>query len=296
MPFADSQVIRGTIGSYLLAVLLGATILIGPGVDLSTAVFQAASAFGNVGLTMGPAPSFGDWTTYVILLPLALLGGLGIPVLLDLFTAIPARRRPHPHTVWAITLSAAVFLAGSALVFVIETVSETPFRQAVLLSAGESINSRSAGLPTGAVAQLTRGSQWIAMVLMAIGACPAGCGGGIKLTTIFVLARETRRLLAGGIIGRIFGAACAWFGIYLLIVLGAAILLAVTQPQLGGDRLLFLSISATSNVGSSPDPVSLTGSGLYILAAAMMLGRFIPLGVIWWTARHIESETDVAIG
>ncbi len=295
MPYTDWQIAQSAIFVYLLAVLLGATGLIGPKVHLASALFQAASAFGNVGLSLGAMPGAMDRTTHLILLPLAFIGGLGIPVVHDLAAAVASRTRLHSHTIWALTMSAAVFLVGLGLILLIETLGGTPIRQAVALGSAESLNSRSAGLPIGAFAALSRASQWIVLILMAIGACTAGTGGGIKATTLLVLVRDTGRLLSGRIVGRIFAAACAWFGIYLLILLATTILLVATQPQLSGDRVLFLAVSAASNVGTSHEPVSITGVGLYTLSGAMLLGRMLSLGVLWWTAKNV-ADTDVAVG
>ena len=46
---------------------------------------------------MGNDPMLLDWRTHTILLPLAILGGLGLPVLMDLADAVRRKRISH-HT------------------------------------------------------------------------------------------------------------------------------------------------------------------------------------------------------
>ena len=66
--------------------------------------------------------------------------------------------------------------------------------------------------------------------------------------------------------------------------------LAGLTSDLPPDRLLFLSISAASNVGICYDPVSITGPALWVLSGTMLLGRIIPLGMIWCVWRKAAQE------
>jgi Trk-type K+ transport system membrane component len=124
---------------------------------------------------------------------------------------------------------------------------------------------------------------------MAVGASSAGTGGGIKITTLAVLFTGLLHTFRRRQPGRLFAVAATWVGIYCLIAFLCLIALLVTQPQLAPDRLLFMSISALSNVGLSKDPISLTGPGLYILSITMLLGRLIPLAILWWTAMTVRD-------
>jgi hypothetical protein len=66
------------------------------------------------------------------------------------------------------------------------------------------------------------------------------------------------------------------------------------SPDRTADYLLFLSVSATANAGLAYDRLSIVGQGMHTLTAAMLLGRAVPLIVLWWTART-TPEADVAI-
>jgi Trk-type K+ transport system membrane component len=129
---------------------------------------------------------------------------------------------------------------------------------------------------------------------MAIGACPAGTGGGLKLTTLAEIGHGARHSLANQPAGRAFGFALAWLGLYGLIAGVSLLLLVCCEPQLSGDRLLFLAVSAASNVGLSHDAVNLTGPGLYVLSGTMLLGRLTPILLLVHMART-GTEADILV-
>ena len=130
---------------------------------------------------------------------------------------------------------------------------------------------------------------------MLVGASPGGTGGGLKSTTLAELFRGVRRTLRGESPGRPFGIAMVWVGTYLGLVLVSVLALASTEKQLPGDRVLFLTVSALSNVGLSHDPVALTIPGAYFLSAMMLAGRMTPLLILWWMADTAQGA-EVAVG
>jgi trk system potassium uptake protein TrkH len=133
------------------------------------------------------------------------------------------------------------------------------------------------------------------LVLMFIGASPAGTGGGLKTTTLYELGRGARAALLGRSPGRILGIALVWLCAYTIIILVTMAILLALESALAGDRALFIAVSAAANVGLSADPISITGNGLYALAATMLLGRVLPWVVLWWAALT-TPEADIAVG
>jgi len=93
----------------------------------------------------------------------------------------------------------------------------------------------------------------------------------------------------------VFGIALTWLGAFAALVFAALLLLLWTEPGLDADRIFLIAVSAASNVGLSHDRVGIAGSGLHILTLTMLLGRLLPLAILWWVMKHAE-ETDVAIG
>lgn len=304
LPYSDRRVILAAMVYPLVAILIGASLLVSQERDTFAAIFQAASAFGNSGVSIGKLSGLLDWRTHFILMPLALLGGLGLPVLMEIFDRIRGRGKFSFHSRIVLSMTGGIYLFA-LFIFILLQQMELPFeevgheqpsrtREVVLSSSAAAINSRTAGLPLAPLSAVPRAMQWTMLVLMLIGASPAGTGGGLKTTTLFILCRGVRQVLAARAVNRIFGIAAIWLVSYLMICFLTLILLLWTAPQMPADRLLFLTVSAVSNVGLSHDPVSLTRSSLFILSAAMLLGRMIPLLILWWTA-STTRDADVAV-
>ena len=130
---------------------------------------------------------------------------------------------------------------------------------------------------------------------MVIGANPASTGGGVKTTTFVEIVRGIGNALAGRPVSRAFGIAAIWLAGYCAIVILGFICLLWQAPDLPSDRLLFLSISAASNVGLSHDSLSMVLSGLVTLSLVMLLGRIAPMLVLWWMA-ETTNDSEIAVG
>lgn len=300
MPHTVPQILWAAATSILLTTLGGAAALIGAAGSVFEALFQATCAFGNSGLWLGDFPTTVGGATYLVLLPLVILGGLGLPVIIEvsdrLFGGPPLSR--HSRVVLTLT---GTFYIGALLALVLAQVSAAwgggwPAWHSTLASCSvAAINTRSAGLPFQSPAAFTPAGQWILMLLMLVGASPAGTASGVKTTTLWQLCRGIRGMLRGSPVPRIVGIAAVWlFGFALMLIVGI-LLLASLEPQLSPDRLLFLACSAVGNVGLSHDPVSTTGPGLLVLSALMLAGRLAPLAVLWWIA-ETTGGVDVVVG
>ena len=298
MPHNAVQIALAAVTAQIIAVVVGAAALAAPGSNVFDALVQAASAFGNCGLWIGPFPSTSALSTYLVLLPLGMIGGLGLPVLIDLTNAVTGRSRLLPYSRLVLALSGFAYLAG----FVALLLAQAPaamgagwdaWRNTLASCTIAAINTRTAGLPFQSPAAFTAAGQWLLMLLMILGASSAGTAGGLKLTTLWQLFRGTGDALAGRAAQRVTGIAAVWVGIYVGALLLGMIVLAEVQSQIPADRLLFLAISALSNVGLSHDPVSITGPGLLVLSALMLIGRLTPFAILWWMARTTKAEVLV---
>lgn len=289
----------------LAAVLLYAT-LTGAGVwgimrqssaTLLEACVLACSALGNVGLYLN-LPSTGDRLVHTVLLPLVFVGGLGVPVVLDLLGRLVRRRdRITSHTWAALSMGLGLYLLGIGLVLLYRWMLPAidPPREALINASALSLNARTAGFPFVFADQFPRATQWAMMLLMAIGGASAGLAGGIKTTTLAAIAAGARNALLGRPVSRVLGVAVVWVAAYLGVVLLAMLTLLVTEPQIPADRMLFEVISAASNVGLSFGPVSLVGPGMYVLCLTMLLGRLLPLIILVQLARTTD-EADHLVG
>jgi len=284
--YTDRQIMRTTlvIEAFLL---FGVTPFFLPITDSVIPAAQLAiGAFANSGVSWGRLPDATSWATHVIILPLTVLGGLGIPVILELWNWLLRRNPLSAHTDISTKLTAAVYLLGvvGMLGLFFFEYGDVPPRAAMMASVS-AVDARSLGLDIVPLSTWPTGVSWCVMGLMLIGACPGSAGGGLFVTTFATLWTGVRRSFTGAPAGRPFAIVCVWIAMYALAVGVTVLALVATAGQGAGDRLLFLAISALGTVGLSHDPISLVGPPLHILTIAMLLGRLAPLAMLWWLGR-----------
>jgi trk system potassium uptake protein TrkH len=292
------QIILSAFLFEFLAAMAGAAAIIHHGRTLFDAVFQSAAAFGNCGLATGSVSGARDGATYVLLV-LAVLGGLGLPVLMELYDALWGLRSPSAHSRRVLRCAAAVYLLAFLALLLCqwpppESRNWSGWQQVIATSNLEAINSRTAGMHFERIDVLPRAAQWLLIVLMAVGASSAGTGGGIKSNTFVQLWRGVRNVLRGLPVGRDFGIACVWLTAYAMLALTGLLVLLIMNDELAADQMLFVVVSAVSNVGLSHNPIAVTGASLHILSALMLLGRLTPLCILWWMA-ETTNDADLAV-
>jgi trk system potassium uptake protein TrkH len=273
---------------------------------------QTAAAWGNSGIYVDVPPAANQVYTHVVLLPLSVFGGLGLVVVIQIFDALLRRTPLLPHSRIVLQMTALLFLIGMIGCVLLQLMdlealgwrrTKDPWLPAakhllpsILVNASVmSVNARTAGMNILPVYAFPHGMAFFIMLLMMVGASPAGTGGGLKSTTIYELFRAPWRALRGLPVSRAFGIAASWLGLYLLALAFFQIMLLWSEPQMPGDRVLFVTISALSNVGLSHDVLSMTRSSLLLVSAAMFFGRITPLLIIWWMA-DTTREAEVVVG
>jgi trk system potassium uptake protein TrkH len=307
LAWPDRRIYVAVLAAEVVVLLIGAfadTTVVG-------GMTQAAAAWGNSGLHVDPPPAASDVYTHVVLLPLAVLGGLGIVVVLQLLDFLLHKTPLLRHTQVVLRMTAMLFLLGFAGCVLLqlfdlealgmrkgESWSEALRRlyPRVLTDASVmSLNARTAGMNVLPVYAFPRAMAFLILLLMVVGASPGGTGGGLKTTTVYELFTGPLRALRGLPTSRAFGVAAAWAGMYLLAVAFFQMALLWAEPQMPGDRVLFVTVSALSNVGLSHDVLSMTRSSLLLVSAAMFFGRIAPLLILWWMA-DTTRDADVAVG
>ncbi len=202
-------------------------------------VFHAVSAFCNAGFALQSdslIPYRGAWQVYGAIVPLIVVGGLGFPVLSDLWQLAklrlqrflasisrnPAHRGPAKRRVLSLH-TRLVLLASGVLIFV-PTLLFFILESDPLLSSGPgtvppesqkmvdggvmdrlldsfflSITCRTAGFNTVEmnVDSMTSSSHFLASLLMFIGGSPASTAGGVKTIGIAVLILGVTATLQG---------------------------------------------------------------------------------------------------
>lgn len=252
--------------------------------------FQAVSAFNNAGFSTYSTSMIGFATDWWIKVPLMLgiiAGGIGFPVLFELF------RRPRPVRRWSINTRITVIgtvgllAIGLAATLVLEwsnpsTLAPLGVLDKTLAAAFHSVSSRTAGFNSVDIGAMHPETWAVTDVLMFIGGGSAGTAGGIKVTTFLLLGyviwseiRGEREVIVG--LRRVSNATVrqaltvALLGV-AVVAAGTIGLLLLTDQSL--DRVLFESVSAFATVGLSTGiTADLPGAGHLILIVLMFVGR-----------------------
>jgi trk system potassium uptake protein TrkH len=210
-------------------------------------VFHSVSAFCNAGFDIlgriapysSLVPYASDALVIIPVMALIVIGGLGFFVWDDITENKWRISKYHLHSKVMITGTFVLIIGGAILFNLLEadhTFKEMGTGERILSSFFASVTPRTAGFNSIPVSEMSEGGTFLSMILMLIGAGPGSTGGGMKVTTVFVillvvLARVRnrddlnvygRRLEDGAL-----RTAASSAGIYLmLIVMGTLILCA----------------------------------------------------------------------
>jgi Trk-type K+ transport system membrane component len=301
LPYSDREIAVSSLILFLVLIAAGSIPLIAAGHGATPSFMLATSALANSGAHFGPLPRLLSWQTHLVLLPLAILGGLGSPVLIELVALLRMKGRLSDYSKTVLAGTAWIYIVTFGLIAAMQFVETESFTGKLLKifssSSALSIDTKTAGFAIEGAqpSDLPRSAQWLLLLPMILGGWAAGTAGGIKVNTIIGISRGITQGLRGGSIGRPVAIAAVWIGLYLALTILFFLMLLWSEPDLPADRLLFLTISALSNVGLSHDPISMTGSGLDVLSCAMLLGRLTPLGMLWWMAMTTR-EGEMPVG
>jgi trk system potassium uptake protein TrkH len=300
LPFTDAELIWSAFIVEAVVLLVGSSLLWEVDRPPFESMFLAGSSFGNCGQYVADPSRVSTELVHAIILPLSILGGLGLPVLMELWCAIVFRAKLSVHSKTVLAASAWLYVIGLVLVLVLSfngpgLPTWTNIRNQIPTSSVLSVESRTGGLAIAAIKDVPLPATWILVVLMMIGASPAGTGSGLKTTTIAELILGVRKLLRGQTPGRPFAIAFVWLAIYLGLLLGAMLLLSHVSGSDSADNILFDAVSAMSNVGFTAVPVADQKSVMFAYCAIVLVGRMAPLMVLWWMA-ETTSDADLAIG
>jgi trk system potassium uptake protein TrkH len=173
---------------------------------LFIAVFHAVSAFCNAGFSLF-TDSMSAYHNSILLNTtislLIVLGGLGFPVLYELLNLLRTKSRQNRLSIQAKTvfLTSFVLIISGALLFGLleyrKTAADHSPGSIVLTSLFQSITARTAGFNTVDIAGIKDVTAALLLFLMFIGASPGSCGGGVKTTTLAILAASSVSRMKG---------------------------------------------------------------------------------------------------
>jgi trk system potassium uptake protein TrkH len=287
-------------------------------------VFHAVSAFCNAGFDL--QGGFASLLPYrdslwvnAVIAGLIQAGALSYIVLADVWTT-RAWRRLALDTKLVLVVNAALLLGGAVVFAGVEwdaSLAGQPAWARVMGAVFQSVAARTAGFASVNLAEVQTATLFVWVGLMAIGGASGSTAGGVKLTTVGVVATAVYSTLRGEEEAQVFGRrlptplvfrAMAVIALFLLFHFLATLLLALSE-DLGGDRdfpfiaLMFEAMSGLATVGLSTGITpALTDAGKLILCGTMFLGRIGPLTLAYalqrrqHRARFRFAETPVRIG
>jgi len=282
-------------------------------------VFHAIMAFCNAGFPTIPGddllPYAGNWLIIGALVAVITLGGLGFPVLADLYN-YPEDRRLSVHSRVVLITSAVLVVVGVLSVAFFEwtnpnTLGGQSFNSKATMSLFQGVTPRTAGFSTVSYPEMRESTLLVQVVLMFIGTAPTSTGGGIKVTTLALVAlivvaqvrgQENITLFWRTLPRALVSRALSILALASLLVLTSTLALMISD---GLDLLpaLFEVTSAFGTVGLSLDTTpNLSTFGKLLISIIMFLGRVGPITFIvalaarQRTPRYKYPEEEIAIG
>jgi len=260
------------------------------------ALFHSVSAFCNAGFALpseglAAAPLQGNTPFLATIMILIVLGGLGFPVLLNIWRMLPGgatprlQRRMSLHTLLVLIATGTLILAGTAGIFLIERngwLAHLSGPDQVFTALFHSVSARTAGYNTLPVGGLAPASLLLIIGLMWIGASPGSTGGGIKTTTVVIAILAIRSIVTGRPSIEAFRHRIpdrALFQAFSTIALSVgtivlALFVLLLLENFPFTALLFEVVSALGTVGLSTGITpQLSTAGKLVIALVIFVGR-----------------------
>jgi trk system potassium uptake protein TrkH len=280
------------------------------------AVFHAVSAFCNAGFGLRPDSLTawrGDPWVVLVISALIVLGGLGFVTVYEVVQSRRSRLPLSVHSKLALAVSGILIVLGTAAIWLLE--ARRGFAgmgpgEKVLAAFFQSVTARTAGFNTVDFALLSPGTLFLIILLMFVGGSPGSCAGGVKTTTLGVLALATVTRLRGHVnvnafrrtlgpvtvrntltiaVGGVAGIVPALFALLVLQGPGGT---SEHESVLFID-CLFETVSALATVGLSTGiTAALTPYSRLLVALLMFCGRLGPLTLANALAPGRGAHTD----
>ena len=255
------------------------------------ALFLAVSSFCNAGMSISTdSLASTHFLTRTGSAGLTIFGGLGVYVIYDLLQVWKKRQRMlRLHSKVVIFTTGVLLIAGTLILKLAGTKNGLPLSWAD--AAFLSVFSRTAGLSTFDIRQLSDVGILSTMILMLIGASPGSTGGGMKTSTIAVAAAAIwntfqgntevlmfKRMIPASNVLRAFSIIV----IFLLITYAGSTAMQLLSPQSDMTEVIFESISALTTTGLSMGntTASFQDPAKIMLAALMFIGKMGPFTIM----------------
>ena len=317
----------------ILGFLLGLPVFLSvPNMPVGTAIwssiFTAVSAFNNAGfdtfgatsLVRGLGNSVIDsmplWAYYYMLsyiMLLIIIGGLSFVVIIEIFIN---RRKPRQWSSFTriVLLTTGILLIGGFTIFCLTDATNgtiDPFN-----ALFQSVTTRTAGFASFDQNNLSIAGKTFTSLFMFIGGSPISTAGGIKTTTIFMIALSFIRFVQGRKIvafkreytrSSILKAMSLVFLAIIILLIAYVSVASIEAPKLYPSENIFFEVfSAFGTVGLSTGITPYLASGSKIIIIILMFfGRLGPITMFQIFQTNMDNEetqhfkyveSDVIIG
>jgi trk system potassium uptake protein TrkH len=290
--------------------------------SLGLGIFYSIAGFCQAGfdiLEAGIVSYAGDPTVNLTLIYLIIAGGLGFPVLVNLYY-YPRIRRLTLQSKLVLITTAVLLVVGISSVALLEwtnprTLGGEPFGTKLLMSFFQGVTPRTAGFATVTYSDLRDPTLAVQTALMFIGTAPVSTGGGIKVTTLALIflifmsqirGQEEVTAFERRIPRSLIAKSLTVLSLSVLLVSGTALALMISD-EVSFLTALFEVTSAFGTVGLSLGPgyglaTELSPFGKLLLAAIMFAGRVGPITVVVALSQRSKPrgytlpEEEIAIG
>lgn len=292
------------------------------------ASFHSISAFCNAGFSTLSDGLYNEdfrfnYAFQIVICFLVILGGIGFPVVIDLYESLKGvlrslsrtillgerykyqARNFNVHTRLVLTSTSVLLVLGTVLYYITEynnTLLDHPSAYGkIVQSFFGSVTPRTAGFNTVDMGSLMQGTILIYLLLMWIGASPSSTGGGIKTTTFTIAISNIAALAKGKNRVELFKREISAISInrsfavifLSLLNIGLAIfLISIFEPNQDLTAIAFECFSAYSTVGLSLNLTPELGdASKIVLIITMFLGRVGMFTLLFGIFNKVECGT-----
>ncbi|HAQ18004.1 MAG TPA: ATPase [Prolixibacteraceae bacterium] len=315
------------IGATLIFLSLEKNALGSASDNLKFSIFHSISAFCNAGFStlsdnLNDVRIRTNYSVHIWIANLIVLGGIGFPVLLNLYQYFRSQlrwiveyfriRKLYVHRVNMISLNSKIVMFATFLLLVFGTLAFFFFeadntqqgmdlKSKLAMSYFQSVTPRTAGFNSFAMSALSMPSILVMIFLMWIGASPVSTGGGIKTSTFAIAILNAMRIIKGKnhievhryeIHEYSVNKAFAIITLSIFTIVLGAFGIYFFDGKLGMLKIIFECFSAYGTVGLSLDLTpKLSDPSKYILILLMYIGRMGSITLLLSMAKAYGSAS-----
>lgn len=263
-------------------------------------LFHTISAFNNAGFSilengMQNGILVHNYYIQTLTIIMVFLGGIGFITIHDLVNAPKGKGRRHYWnrlqiaTRVVMRMSIVLLFLGAIMFLLLEHNHIKTYSVADQIYAAlfTSMSCRSSGFSTVDISFLNTSTIVVMMVLMIIGTSSGSTGGGIKLSTFYVLLKSVwstitnrRQVTIGNraVSFDIVNKSYVVLQVTIILILMGILSLSISDPQFPFMKIVYEVISACGTVGSSMGITPyLSSAGKFTLIVLMYIGRITVL-------------------